>query len=381
MKITVASLAVLGGLTSFVLLVGAGKLSSYGGELGNSPSSSVAHRYGRSDSIAVSAASVPGGMDGAAGIAGNLTPAAPFDYHGGEINKERAAECLAAAAWYEAGDDATGQRAVIQTVINRVGNRGFPNSVCGVVFQGSQLPTGCQFTFTCDGSLDSRQPSAAARNRSLVLAKQALSGFVDGSVGDATHYHANYVTPWWSAKLERLTAIGSHIFYRWSGSNKVRQGRVKLAAEAVYGDLVAQARKRKPVEELEGTAIASDKLAMIKLDAAQARSAERPDRNSSVFYIPVSNSVSAGQWALSAMGRCKDREDCQVVGYASSETAEQNLIRGVSEKDRPLFLFVRDSASGMDIALWDCERVNRPTTSQCLPIDKRALTRLMRYRS
>ena len=37
--------------------------------------------------------------------------------------------------------------------------RPFPASVCGVVYQGSTRATGCQFTFTCDGSLY-RQPDA-----------------------------------------------------------------------------------------------------------------------------------------------------------------------------------------------------------------------------
>ncbi|MCZ3110870.1 cell wall hydrolase, partial [Acinetobacter baumannii] len=65
----------------------------------------------------------------------------------------RAIDCMAAAVLYEAGDDAVGQRAVAQVVINRVRHPAFPKTICAVVFQGSDRATGCQFTFTCDGAL------------------------------------------------------------------------------------------------------------------------------------------------------------------------------------------------------------------------------------
>ena len=32
--------------------------------------------------------------------------------------------------------------------------------------------------------------------------------------GDANHYHANYVTPYWSKKFKPTKRIGNHIFYR-----------------------------------------------------------------------------------------------------------------------------------------------------------------------
>ena len=72
----------------------------------------------------------------------------------------QALECLASAVYYEAGNqDDDGERAVAQVVLNRVRHPAFPASVCGVVYEGSTRPTGCQFTFTCDGSLY-RQPDA-----------------------------------------------------------------------------------------------------------------------------------------------------------------------------------------------------------------------------
>jgi hypothetical protein len=126
-------------------------------------------------------------------------------------------QCLTAAVYYEARSESfEGQRAVAQVVLNRVRHPAFPKSVCGVVYQGSKRRTGCQFSFTCDGSLRARrEPDAWARARRVAGA--ALAGSVYGPVGHATHYHASYVQPWWAASLTRAVTVGSHIFYRWRG--------------------------------------------------------------------------------------------------------------------------------------------------------------------
>lgn len=128
----------------------------------------------------------------------------------------RAIECMTAAIYYEARSEPVGgQRAVAQVVVNRVRDRAFPNSVCGVVYQGSDRATGCQFSFTCDGSLN-RPRDAIAWNRAHVIALGVLSGETDPEVGSATHYHATSIFPWWAPSLRRVNVIGHHAFYRWA---------------------------------------------------------------------------------------------------------------------------------------------------------------------
>lgn len=130
----------------------------------------------------------------------------------------RALDCLTSAIYYEAvNEPIDGQRAVAQVVINRVRHVSYPKSVCGVVYQGATRRTGCQFSFTCDGSL-ARRPSAAGWARSRSVARAALAGSVDAAVGLATHYHADYVFPYWAPTLVRQKIIGRHIFYRWPGA-------------------------------------------------------------------------------------------------------------------------------------------------------------------
>ena len=149
-------------------------------------------------------------------VEGGPGTAPPFRFTGSAADRTRARDCLALAAMAEAGYGDADQRAVMQVILNRTRHPAFANTVCGVVYQGAERRTGCQFTFTCDGSLARSYPESqwrAARQR----AEEALGGRVDKTVGIATHYHANYVYPWWSPKLDKIATVGPHLFFRWRG--------------------------------------------------------------------------------------------------------------------------------------------------------------------
>ena len=132
--------------------------------------------------------------------------------------RDRAVRCLATAIYYEAAlEPEQGQRAVAQVILNRVSHPEFPKSVCGVVYQGWERMTGCQFSFTCDGSL-LRAPVPALYRRAEQYARDALAGHVAAEVGTSTFYHADYVFPYWAPTLSKVNTIGRHIFYRWPGA-------------------------------------------------------------------------------------------------------------------------------------------------------------------
>lgn len=159
-------------------------------------------------------------------LANGLTVAAPFAFppKTSETTKHQALDCLSQAIYYEAGNQgAQGMRAVAQVVLNRVRSPLFPHSVCAVVYQGSQLPTGCQFTFTCDGSL-LRRPMPSGWSRVRAIAEAALHGSVEPSVGTATNYHTVYVVPYWAETLQKIAMVGQHLFYRLPGRLGTRAG-------------------------------------------------------------------------------------------------------------------------------------------------------------
>jgi spore germination cell wall hydrolase CwlJ-like protein len=97
-----------------------------------------------------------------------------------------------------------------------VRHKQYPATICGVVYEGSGRSTGCQFSFTCDGSLSARREKYAWEAAEKI-AHEALTGYVYAPVGHATHYHTKQVNPYWSGALHTLTVVREHIFYRWRG--------------------------------------------------------------------------------------------------------------------------------------------------------------------
>ncbi len=123
--------------------------------------------------------------------------------------------CMATAIYFEArGEPVRGQQAVAQVIMNRVRSPYYPNTICGVIYQGAQNLNACQFSFACDGIPD-RATNKQQWDASMAVARQVIAGkvWVD-EIGYATHYHATYVNPKWKSLVKRITRIGVHIFYK-----------------------------------------------------------------------------------------------------------------------------------------------------------------------
>ena len=129
------------------------------------------------------------------------------------LSKEQ--RCLAEAVYFEArSEPEEGQAAVAQVVLNRVKSGLYPSSICGVVYQNRHRHLACQFTFACEG-----KKLRIGESESWERAKRVASAVLEGrtyltDVGGATHYHANYVRPYWAKRLKKMDVIGRHIFYK-----------------------------------------------------------------------------------------------------------------------------------------------------------------------
>jgi spore germination cell wall hydrolase CwlJ-like protein len=204
----------------------------------------------------------------------DFAPAQPFYLHAAGPERDRAVLCLQQAIYYEAAlQPLEGQQAVAQTVINRVRHPDFPKSVCGVVYEGSQLPIGCQFSFTCDGSL-ARPPIEPYWSRAKEVAEAALDGFVARDIGPATHYHADYVFPRWGPQMVKIVQLGAHIFYRYPGplgdpgflSGRYAGGELKVSMTGPSPEAIAAAK----------AALAAGQIGLADLTAAPAGMAGGP---------------------------------------------------------------------------------------------------------
>lgn len=231
-----------------------------------------------------------GDPDAAIAIEAAGPAARGFLSRGTGLDKARALDCLAKAVYYEAASESEGgQRAVAQVVLNRVAHSAYPDTVCGVVYQGSQRRTGCQFSFTCDGSLG-RKPSATYWARALSVARRALSGEVYAPVGLATHYHTTWVNPYWAPSLAHIGTIGAHRFYRWPGAasspaafSEIYRGGEPLPKPSVAArstepapDPVAIARQYESAATTQITPGANEETARRAIDAQPRSQSVRP---------------------------------------------------------------------------------------------------------
>jgi spore germination cell wall hydrolase CwlJ-like protein len=245
------------------------------------------------------------------------SPAAlPFSLGKSSVaSRSNALECLTNALYYEAGRESDdGQRAVAQVILNRVRHPAYPSSVCGVVFQGSTRVTGCQFTFTCDGSM-ARAPMTSEWRRARKIAWAALNGAVHRAVGQATHYHANYVLPYWASSLVKTHVEGVHIFYRWSGGWG-RPAAFSQAYAAKEPDSRALRQAALSVEHVIPTALSP---------ATEAAAAQALDKMAGVKVADAGGRVTVH---FSPQAR-EAVEKVQVTPYVERVAASDNLRRAL----------------------------------------------------
>ena len=122
--------------------------------------------------------------------------------------------CLAEALYFEArGESVKGQFAVAEVIMNRVDSPNYPDTVCGVVHQGTGRKYACQFTYTCDGHKEIISEPGAFEQVGKV-AKLMVNGAPRELTQGATHYHTTAVNPRWARKFPRTARIGVHLFYR-----------------------------------------------------------------------------------------------------------------------------------------------------------------------
>ena len=130
--------------------------------------------------------------------------------------------CLAMNLYHEArSEPLAGVLAVGFVTMNRVADKRYPDTVCGVVHQAkyhgwdmvNPIKNRCQFSWYCDGLSDNPQDGKAMME-SVLIAKHIMAGTVTDISEGATHYHATYVNPYWADDMTVVLEIGQHIFYK-----------------------------------------------------------------------------------------------------------------------------------------------------------------------
>ena len=298
--------------------------------------------------------------------------APPFSFRGSSADRARARDCLALAGMAEAGGSDGDQRAVMQVILNRVRHPAFAKTVCGVVFEGSQRPTGCQFSFTCDGSL-ARRYSDAAWRAARARADEMLAGAIDATVGNATHFHANYVYPWWSDKLDKVAQVGPHIFFRWRGFWGTRN-----ALSARYGGgepdplrlqetaLTVATANPLPTLMQGGEAVRSITTEMVN-QTTEGGDATPSSPGAGIHFVLVSPSDAPAALVDKARSLCGSEGYCRVQGWSDANNIPAKLPLTEEARRSVRFSFVSASASAAEAIFFDCRTFPAPDVGTCLP--------------
>ena len=313
-------------------------------------------------------------------VPNGLVTAAPVFWTGGTIDRERATDCLAAAAIYEAGTAPADQRPVMQVILNRMRHSAFPHSICGVVFQGTERTTGCQFSFTCDGAMLRRTPSPETWRRARMLAMEMLTGRVEPTVGLATHYHTDWVHPVWSGQMQKIAAVSTHLFLRWrgnfgeprafttrySGSEPLIPKMALLSAAhrdtvSITEGLIPVAMPIAPLPAIDGPRRAENKLVAAR-EALPDRS-RSPDAD--VFLMTL-DGASPDNFVRQAEQACAGKTTCRFLGWTNpGHKASQFPISGTAI-DAMSFSYVKQGAGDPGKARWNCVEFPRGDRAQCL---------------
>ncbi|RYY23793.1 MAG: cell wall hydrolase [Sphingomonadales bacterium] len=301
-----------------------------------------------------------------------------FRVSGSLESQARAVDCLAAAVFYEAGDDTVGQRAVAQVIINRMRHPAFPKSICGVVFQGQERSTGCQFTFTCDGAMARWVPRPAAWERARDVARMALYGSVYAPVGHATHYHTDWVVPYWSASLEKITEVHTHLFFRWAGwwgtppafnrgytAAEPNVPKMARLSQSHFGDPNAPTLAAVTPTGSDGVIVDPASIPASAVPAPlAAESGGTAEGNN--FMLTLPKGMTADAFAALAIRTCGERNYCKFMAWADPKQTPARLPLSSAQVSAMSFSYLRDQSQGFAKALWNCGQFRRPSPLQCM---------------
>lgn len=110
------------------------------------------------------------------------------------------------------GEGTAGMEAIANVVMNRLGHKGFPDTVCKVVKEGSEKGE-CQFSWWCDKRAD-----GAKDDESYAIAKEIARKALNKQLPDRTrgalYFHHDNVRPGWSKKFIKTVKIGKTVFYK-----------------------------------------------------------------------------------------------------------------------------------------------------------------------
>ena len=223
-----------------------------------------------------------------------------------------------------------------------------------------------------------RRPRTAALDQARFRAAALLDGKTIGTVGSATHYHADYVVPYWAASLVKIAAVDRHLFYRWpgrwGGSPLLRGGG---APREVSPPALAWFVQDPDIPNTHQQAADNGDTNPALLATDGAPKAGSDGALPTIRRVHLAPSQPVGRFAIDALITCGKAANCLVAGYRSS-TLPDRLSKQQVLANPPEFLFIKSDRDRVSEAYWDCSFYPRANPAQCLPVTTSALAALLR---
>jgi N-acetylmuramoyl-L-alanine amidase len=113
-------------------------------------------------------------------------------------------QCMTEVIYREAPDESyEGKMAVATVVVNRLHSKGFPKTICAVIYQKGQ------FSWT---TMKLHKPDLKLYAEARRIALYVLSGHKQTTIGNALYFHNLSVNPSWD-HVRLIQQIGNHAFY------------------------------------------------------------------------------------------------------------------------------------------------------------------------
>jgi hypothetical protein len=195
-----------------------------------------------------------------------------------------------------------------------------------------------------------------------------LKGTVVKRVGLATHYHTDWVLPYWSPTLDKIARVQTHLFFRWKGwwgtppafrsgyaGNEPIDPRIAYLAPGLSPESITAAGPAGVViPNVSQATLGKNVPKLIDPDRAQ-------------FVLQLDKDAFPGSYASTALGICKGKSECTVMGWLKPEQIPTTVPIRPANMQAVSFLYRRRPSMEHDQALWNCRVFKRPDAAQCIP--------------
>jgi hypothetical protein len=196
-----------------------------------------------------------------------------------------------------------------------------------------------------------------------------LNGKIDAEVGLATHYHTDWVRPYWSDTLSKIAIVDTHLFFRWPG--------FWGTPPAFRHDIAAaepRIAKMAPLSPAHaGTAaLASDQPVMTDEDSLSAAKeakiiADRKNQGKpDTILVELDPRAAPETYLTMALRLCGERPYCKLLGWTNPMLKPKSEAMGELERAAMSFSYLRDDSANFEKALWNCSEYRRDDSRQCM---------------